>query len=142
MRVMKITNEFPPNYEVVRRVFPTCEEQRAVFTYGDTVYNPFNTTITKDLEVHEKTHSERQAVMGADNWWARYIEDVDFRGEEELLAYAHQYAFVKRNVNEPGLAEWLLDKCAEALSSRLYGLTMGSNEAKCKIKKRARLLPL
>ena len=130
---MKIeSNTFPPNYDLILANFPKCEEQKAVFTYGSTIYNPFNVYITPDIEVHEQTHSERHD--NPDIWWHNYITDRDFRFNEELLAYAKQYRYAVDQIGSSKLTDWLLQKCAEALSSDLYKLGITYGEAKSKIR--------
>ena len=32
---------------------------------------------------------------GTQIWWSRYLTDIDFRFEQELEAYAHQYLYIK-----------------------------------------------
>ena len=138
---MKISTEKPPNYDLILHHFPNCEKQKAVFTYGDIIFNPFfNVLITPDLEKHEEVHSKQQG----DNplmWWDRYFKDKEFRLREELLAYASQYRFVKDTLkNQNGLVNWLLEKLAEALSSELYKLDISYGEAKSKIRNMSKTL--
>jgi len=138
---MKIeNNKYPPNYDLILHHFPKCEKQKAVFTYGDIIFNPSGVLITPDLEKHEEVHSKQQGGNSL-MWWDRYFKDKDFRLREELQAYASQYRFVKEMLkNQNGLVNWLLEKLAEALSSELYNLDISYGEAKSKIRNMSKRL--
>lgn len=131
---LKISRELPPNYRTITDSLG--DVGKALFCYGDTIYNPFNRTITPDLEIHEEVHS-KQMGDNPDVWWYNYLTDSDFRLTQELQAYATQYAFVK-NIIRGQLLSWSLKKMAEALSSKAYGNLLSLGEAETKIKNYAK----
>jgi hypothetical protein len=57
---MKIVIAQPPNFEQVAAVFPEARNKDAVFTYGDTVYNPSGAVLSVPLQAHEAVHVARQ----------------------------------------------------------------------------------
>lgn len=131
---MKITESYPPNINEIKSKFPHLENHKPIFSYGDTIFNPFKVVVTPDLEHHEKIHSERQGQF-PEIWWSKYLSDDEFRLEEELLAYGEQYKFFKENANNPKISEWLLDKLSLALSGELYGNIISYGEARSKIRR-------
>ncbi len=129
---MKISNHFPPNYAEFLKHFPSLPSQKPIFCYGETIYNPYERTITPDLEVHEKVHSERQGNF-VEVWYEKYFRDPGFRLEEEVMAYGTQYAFIKQHMRGE-LLNWGLENMAAALSGELYGNLCTFGEAKSKIR--------
>lgn len=117
---MQISSQFPPNYEEIAREFPNCEDAEAVFSYGGVIYNPFGRHITTDLIEHEAVHFIQQG-KDPKKWWKKYINDRQFRLDQEIQAYATQYAFVRKNVKDRELVFWCLNQCVKAISSPLYG---------------------
>src|SRR5579864_5749331 len=100
---MKISYTFPPNYPAILTAFPACARIKGVvFTYNQTLYNPYHTIISPDLMVHEETHAKQQYDhLGTDaiaeSWWDRYIKFPDFRLASEVEAYRAQYAYMLKN---------------------------------------------
>lgn len=133
MKEIKISNKFPPNWDIISATFPQAEAHKAVFCYGGTLYNPFGSTITPDLEIHEQKHSEQQGENPFE-WWYKYCSDHNFRKEQEIEAYGTQVAYAVQKLGKSKLTDWLLDKCAEALSSDLYKIGLSFGEAKSKIR--------
>lgn len=132
---MEIKKEKPPNYNEIVKNFPAVEQNnKVIFTYGNTIYNPHDVYVSPDLEVHEETHSVRQIEQGADNWWKKYFDDAEFRLEEELFAYKNQYNFIKEKFTNK-TAKQALEFFASTLSSELYGEIITFHEAHTKIRK-------
>ena len=117
--------------------FPNIEKQYPVFCYGDTIYNPFDQTITPDIEHHESIHSRQQGDY-PEVWYERYINEPSFRLEQEIEAYGSQYAFLKyilKDISQGAkIIEWKKEKMAEALSSPLYGSLLPYAVAESKIR--------
>lgn len=134
---MKIIEGYPPNIDVIKLKFPSLDDHKPIFSYGDSIFNPFKVVLTPDLEFHEKIHSERQGEF-PEIWWNRYLTDDQFRLEEELLAYSEQFKFFKERVVNPKLTDWLLDKISMALSGELYGNLISYGEARSKIRNYAK----
>lgn len=135
---MQIVNSFPPNYLFIKLAFPLCEERKAVFCYGDTIYNPFMVEINDNLKIHESVHALQQNDK-PELWWTKYINDSEFRLEQEVEAYGTQYAFIKQNSNTK-LSDWVKEQLAKALSSGLYGDVISYQEAESKIRNYAKHL--
>ncbi len=133
---MKIVNEFPPNFTNIEFVFPNLREHKPIFAYGDTIYNPYEIEVGKDLEIHEEVHSKQQGD-DPETWWNKYLTDTEFRLSQEIEAYGTQYAFAKKYVNRK-LSDWLKDKLAKALSGKLYGELLSFQEAESKIRNYAK----
>lgn len=133
---MKVTEEFPPNFEAMKKAFPLCEEKKAVFCYEKTIYNPFGSEIPADMIAHEAVHSKQQEheVGGVEAWYYRYINDLTFRYEQELEAYSLQYVFAKRHIKDREAVAYFLRKCSDGLASPLYGFEIGPNEAARRIR--------
>lgn len=137
---MKIIEDFPPNYTLIQTVFSNCEKYKALFCYGDTIYNPFKVKVTPDLEVHEQTHSKRQG-NNPDEWWMKYLSNPQFRLEEEIIAYGTQYALA-RKVAHRKMSDWVKEKCAQSLSGELYGNIISYGEAESKIRNYAKTVTI
>ena len=114
-----IVRDYPPNIDKIRKVFPI--KDNTVFTYGDTIYAPHITfTLSNDLIVHEETHT-RQQGDDPEGWWDRYMEDHEFRFQQELEAYRAQYRAYCKVVKDRNRCFNFLVVIAKDLSSPLYG---------------------
>ncbi len=133
MNELKISEDYPPNYDDIKAVFD-LSDAKPLFTYGDTIYNPHKADLRPDLLIHEEIHSKQQ---GEDpkSWWVKYLKDTDFRLSQELDAYALQFHYVKERVKADKYF-WFLDKLAETLSSKIYGNLLTYQQARTKIRKR------
>ena len=131
---MEIKKEYPPNFNLIKTVFPY--ENGRIYCYGETIYNPSGKTIPEDIIFHESIHAKRQE--NPEEWWNRYLTDKQFREEEELIAYANQYLFIK-SVYPAKLQKQALDELATNLSL-LYNLSITRPQAESKIRHRATLL--
>jgi hypothetical protein len=80
----------PPNFEQIRASFPDAEKPGVMFAY-DNIYNPSGSVIPSALLAHEEVHILRQAGVGAQCWWDKYINDPEFRYYEELLAHVAEF---------------------------------------------------
>lgn len=132
---MKILIEKPPIYEKAKEIFDV-EQNGVLFTYGDTIYNPSNTSVDKFLIAHEETHMRQQLTHpgGPEAWWADYIADVQFRAEQEVEAYGNQYKiFCEKNIDRNSRSVYL-HEISRILSSGLYAGMMGYSHARSVIK--------
>jgi len=113
---MKVSDQLPPNYSDIASTFQ-LSGFNAVFTYGDTLYNPTGLPISDDLMAHEEVHAKQQT--NPEEWWSRYLSNPEFRLEQELEAYRAQY---KSLADRPRPERrWFLREFAKNLSSKLYG---------------------
>lgn len=117
---MIILNEKPPIWEECNKLFTL--KPGVVFTYGGTIYNPDNVSISADLMVHEQCHAKQQEYNNvvAHLWWMRYLEDPQFRLEQEVAAYASQYRYICAQVKDKNKRNGYLTFMARTLSGPLY----------------------
>lgn len=128
---MKIKNELPPNYDEIKKYFPSADFNKGtLFTYGDTCYCQ---SITPDLVVHEETHVKQQLDPKA--WWDRYFTDIQFRLSQEVEAYRNQWQWIKKNIKDRNSRFRLLSRICMDLSGTLYGNIVSFDEAKRLIEK-------
>ena len=128
---MKVSFEKPPVWDEAGKVFPLDGRYGVVFTYGDTLYNPWKVQIPTDLRVHEEEHMRQQGGTdeGAKAWWDRYLSDKAFMVEQEAEAYAAQYAFVCGVVKDRNKRVREMRQLAQMLSGELYGNAVSLAEA-------------
>jgi len=118
---MEIVKERPPNYERILEVFPHARGMEVFFAYAPYIYAPRGGELPKVLHNHEALHIERQGDDPA-GWWDKYLTDIQFRRNEELVAHVMEYhdrAAMEgggRSARRRALAE-----TARRLSHRLYG---------------------
>lgn len=124
---MHIEQALPPNYHDICKVVK-ADPRRAVFTHGDTIFNPSGRQLSEDLLVHETVHIGQQ-VKSAEIWWERWISDKKFRLEQELAAYAYQYAFVCARHKDRNVRNSFLFEISCHLSSEMYGNIAKHSEA-------------
>ncbi len=124
---MKIVENNPPNIDLIQAVLKPTHD--ALYCYGDTIYNPGKRIVTKDLVAHEEVHSKQQGDH-VDAWYAKYLTDPQFRLEQEIEAYGAQWLYIKENVKDAKLRDWLLENMADALSSESYGNLCTFGQAK------------
>lgn len=125
---MKIVNGYPPNFPDIVSAFPNARRKGVIFTYGELIYAPGAVKLTPALVAHEKVHSVRQAEIGVEEWWRRYIESPDFRFHEELLAHQAEYAWFR--LHRPNKAGKWLEIISQRLSGDLYGHMVTTKEAR------------
>jgi len=123
---VKISTELPPNYEAVKEKFNPAKT--AIFTYGDTIYNPSGGVLTPELLAHEAVHEGQQ---GADPqaWWDRYMVDDQFRLEQELEAHRVEYQAFCARVKDRNRRAVFLNQIATRLASPMYGRVVTVREA-------------
>lgn len=117
---MKIALTWPPNIATIRAALDISGVE-PVFTYGDTIYNPYKHHIDAALMAHEETHERQQRDGGPDLWWQRYLDDPQFRAEQEIAAYRAQFRKLKKlRAKRDSLAMCLKD-WAGNLAGPMYG---------------------
>lgn len=132
---MKQIQALPPNYDLIR--LAVNPPQDAIFCHGDTIYNPSGQEIPEDILFHESIH-EKQQGKNPEDWWQEWIINKDFRYEQELEAYTHQYSFIKKHYGARATKEALTD-LAQNLNT-FYGLHMNLQEIESKIRNGAKEL--
>jgi hypothetical protein len=115
-----------PNLQVLKDKFGISEEDTLI-SYGDTIYSP-GKQMTHDLLVHELVHCQRQGKR-AERWWELYVENDDFRRQEETLAYREQYLYCCRVYKDRNRRYRILNALAKEFSSSRYGNIITHSEA-------------
>lgn len=118
---MQVLIEKPPIYDECAKHFKLIKG--VVFTYGNTLYNPDNVHIPDDLMIHEQVHARQQEWNDtvAKLWWIKYLEDPQFRLEQEVSAYAAQYRYICAHTKDRNKRDQYLRFMARMLASPLYG---------------------
>lgn len=129
---MKVVVGYPPNIDLIEKTFPDVRSFPAVACYGDTIYDFQGVGVPDHLEFHEARHSKRQAEVGVDEWWRRFLTDVDFRIEEEVDAYGAQVAFIRKHRSRDKGAHALMTY-SKALAGPIYGNCISNDEARSRI---------
>ena len=111
-------HEYPPNYSRIIDVLGTSNGD-ILFAYYPHIYNPGGSNVSPDLLLHENIHLEQQKSIGVDEWWKRYLADNQFRYEQELIAFAGQYAYGKK-VYKTKISDQMLSDFALLLSGPMY----------------------
>lgn len=124
-----IYNEFPPNIDQIKAVFPlACES--TVFAYGDKIYVPSGVEIPPEILAHERIHCERQLAIGLDQWWDQYFFDKQFRLVEEVIAHQVEYQFLRGLYPGAHRKHAILEHVAKKLSHEIYGNLCSLKRAK------------
>lgn len=122
-----IVKAFPPNYAEIKARFNP--PPGTVFAYGDTIYSPSSTTLPGDLVAHERVHFEQQrAAGGPEAWWRRYIDDPQFRLNQELEAYRVQWAAIAHLPRAERRAR--LAHICKSLAGGMYGRLVTKEQAR------------
>lgn len=116
-----IKNTRPPNFEEIRAAFPLAANKGVIFAYAPDIYVPDGTELPASLVAHEEVHIARQQDLGVDEWWKRYLIDVKFRFEEELLAHRAEYQFLAAQAESRPVRRQMLKLVAKKLAAPLYG---------------------
>lgn len=131
----------PPNFDLIAKAFPSIlERPDIIFSYGDKMYNPDGKTLSAWIIAHEAAHSQRQLEIPPDEWWAKYIEDRQFRFEEEVIGHRAEFASYKQHRKDRNEHAAYLHMIAQRLSGELYGRVTDVKTAKSLISQPAALL--
>lgn len=120
----------PPLIEEIDRKFGVRGRTDVVFAFGDRIYAPGQGRLHPALEAHERVHCERQLAFpgGAIPWWRVYLDDRQFRLNEEVLAHRAEWRWycAQRGADKPvsgfrSAKLYHLHQIANRLASPLYG---------------------
>lgn len=126
MQVIKFKR--PPNFEKILSVFPMAANSGTIFAYLD-IYVPSGHDLPASLIAHEAVHCQRQAEMGVDLWWDKYLTDPEFRYHEELLAHRAEWKHLSENGSRQ-VRRQALKETAKRLASPLYNKMVTLDQAK------------
>ncbi len=118
---MKIIQSFPPNFAAIHRVIPGANSMTVIFAYAPDIYTMTPEGVTPALLAHESVHIKRQEEYpgGVEAWWARYLVDLPWRYNEELLAHRAEYQYLSGISRR--LRRSALKTVAKRLAAPLYG---------------------
>lgn len=124
---VEVITDWPPNIEQAREKFPITPD--VIFTYAPAIYVPSGNALSKALMAHELVHIRQQ---GADpeGWWARYLEDPEFRLEMELPAHKMEFRTFCRVYRDRNKQAHARNQIARRLSGPLYGGLISYTKAK------------
>ena len=93
---ISIVTDWPPNISLIRAKLPVTE--RNIFAYGGIIFNPGGIALSPELIAHEKVHFAQQRGLnrwwrrnGDEVWWRRFLEDPEFRLQQEAEAHRAEY---------------------------------------------------
>ena len=127
----------PDNIDAIHERFPEVKNiTHVVFTYAPHIYKRIELDLPPDLRVHEATHLQQQGEDPA-AWWDQYLNDTEFRYQQELEAYGYQMAFVKMFYSGRHY-EVMKNHTARSFSSSMYDLGINQSVAESKIRNYAK----
>jgi len=129
---MKIVRGRPPLFDQIDAKFNILGKP-ILFSWGTDIFIPTgNLEISAALMAHEKVHGARQLAYsgGIEMWWLRYIADINFRRDEEVLAHRAEYRHLCDHAGGRNQRRRHLSMIASKLSHPLYGPMMGKASAR------------
>ena len=127
---MTIIFKKPPEhiYQACVKQFGVSFDDGIIFAYNRHIYTKYPMPDYK--EVHENTHLLQQTLIGsADVWWEKYLEDKEFRLEQEIQAYKAEMRYVKEYIKNREIVAQIRHQNAIDLSSEIYGKIISYTEA-------------
>lgn len=120
-RDFPVIHDRPPIFGEIVKVIPRAADPGVVFAYHPAVYVPSGRALPPQLVAHERVHLEQQAGDPA-GWWKRYLEDPEFRFEQEMQAHQAEYrAYCELHADRNERAVYL-SMISRRLASPLYGV--------------------
>jgi hypothetical protein len=131
----QIVQAWPPNVELLDAAFGVKSRPGTIFSWGPTrIYKPHGPlTLTQELWAHELVHGPRQGASDPliEAWWRRYLDDVQFRFDEEWPAHVAEYKrFCARHADRNRRISYLMHTVAKRIASPLYGGIITFEEAR------------
>jgi hypothetical protein len=131
---METVFDFPPIYDEIKAVFPMAS-RGVIFAWGDKIYNPGRVHIPLQLIAHERVHGRRQG-SDVQGWWIRYLNEKEFRLNEEILAHmAEMECLLGPNPNRQ-MRRQTLRSISKRLSNPLYRYGISRVQAQVLLKRK------
>jgi len=133
---MRVIKDYPPNIDLIDSFF-NVKGKKIIYTWGDIIYSPHpEFYITPELYVHEGVHSARQTTdsKAIESWWDRYLHDLEFRLNEELLAHKAEYKEYCKTHADRNMQNFYLQQAAQRLAGPTYGQMVTTSKARSLIK--------
>jgi len=123
---------YPPIIDELEKVFGPLKGREILYSWGTTIYNPMAVPVHGQFFAHEGTHGMRQLApgMSIETWWKLYMEERDFRLNEEMLAHIAEYQAFCILHKDRNLRAVYLDKVARKFVSPLYKFDVTYKDAK------------
>lgn len=121
--MIKPINKFPLLDRYEERFPAIIGNNNVIFAYDGDIYT--NTKLPDHLLVHENTHLKQQEEIGADKWVELYLNNDNFRLNQEIEAYRNQLKAIK----DGNLRIYWKIKSSKDLSSKFYGNIITYEEA-------------
>lgn len=115
---MDIVVAYPPMYDQIAAKFDLGP--RTIFTWHDKIYNPSGGRVSGDLMAHEIIHMVQQNGFPA-TWWRRYLDESEFRLDQEVQAYGRQYEYLCSQNSNRNFQFQVLMQLGLFLSGPMYG---------------------
>jgi hypothetical protein len=132
---MNIIQGRPPLFDLIDAKF-NIRGKPILFSWGSTIFIPSGSLdVSPALMVHERIHGDRQLAYSRDKasiemWWLRYMEDINFRAAEEVLAHRAEYRHLCDHAGGRNQRRRHLSIIATKLSHPLYGPMMNKASAR------------
>ena len=139
--VMQVVRDRPPLFDLIDKKF-NVRGRPVIFAWGSQIFAPSGSgDVPSHLKAHEAVHGGRQLLFGGQGsgmsdesrirlWWMIYIENDDFRREEEKLAHIAEYRHLCEHAGGRNQRRRHLSIVATKLSSPLYGPLMSKSRAR------------
>src|SRR5260221_4073121 len=116
----EIVVDYPPNFKELSKRFAI--NPKAIYAWSPKIYNPAKRFVSTDLIEHEKVHITRQDAMGGPQfWWEKYLDDAEFRLDEEARAYGRQFSYSCTQNRDRNFQFRFLLGLANTLAGPMYG---------------------
>ena len=127
---MIISKEIPAILKRLEEAFGIDWEDGYCIVWGDTCHSKYD--VPPDIYAHEEVHCEQQRLLGPEIWWESYINDTDFRTQQELEAYKVQIKFIKDHpeMHSRSVRRFAIDYICKKFSSETYGNIISYKKAK------------
>jgi hypothetical protein len=137
--VMQIVRDRPPLFDLIDKKFKV-RGRPVIFAWGTTIFVPSGSLeIAPQLKAHEEVHGGRQLLFGPPGlsdeqrielWWRLYIEDIEFRREEERLAHIAEYRHLCEHAGGRNARRRHLSIVSSKLADPIYGPLMNKAQAR------------
>ncbi len=128
----KVIYEYPPLFEEINKAF-NIWNKGYIYSWGYKIYNPTRIHIGPELYAHEAVHGQRQGGNNETSiiaWWMKYINDPEFRLDEEIPAHKAEYKKLLEEAHGNRARKFALNYTAKRLAGPIYGKLISVNIAK------------
>lgn len=143
--MMNVIQGRPPLFDLIDAKF-NIRGKPILFSWGRSIFIPTGSlNVSPALMAHERIHGARQLIysppgaarmirleeeLRITSWWKRYIDDIDFRCAEEVLAHRAEYRHLCDHAGGRNQRRRHLSIIATKLSHPLYGPMMNKASAR------------